>query len=281
MEPTYVDAYLKLAYLARNRGDIKRAIEYIEDAKKNQIKKPEQFAQPVNQGCIKGKLLNDISELDKAYEEFKHVAERLSKGDSYALLGLANINYEQSTRCRDNLQAQELHLKKAMDRYTHVLELDEANAFAVMGVANVLAEHNKLNEALEIYKSLKENCPNMHQVLVNQAHLQVEAKNFEGAVNLYLKALEKLPGCSDLEIELYLAKAYFKMRAFDKCKKRLTELVHRHPSDVRLRFDLALCLMEQATDTFNKQFRKVSETEEGIRQLHQAERLVLYVLRLQ
>ena len=35
MEPTYVDAYLRLAYLARNRGDLKRALEYIEDGRKN------------------------------------------------------------------------------------------------------------------------------------------------------------------------------------------------------------------------------------------------------
>jgi hypothetical protein len=35
IEPTYVDAYLRLAYLARNRGDFKRALEYIEEGKKN------------------------------------------------------------------------------------------------------------------------------------------------------------------------------------------------------------------------------------------------------
>lgn len=29
-EPAYVDAYLRLAYLARNRGDMKRAMDYIE-----------------------------------------------------------------------------------------------------------------------------------------------------------------------------------------------------------------------------------------------------------
>ena len=29
-EPSYVDAYLRLAYLARNRGNIKRALDYIE-----------------------------------------------------------------------------------------------------------------------------------------------------------------------------------------------------------------------------------------------------------
>lgn len=280
LEPSYVDAYLKLSQLARDRGDVKRAVELIEEAKRNQIKKPEQFALPVNQGCLKGKLLSDVSELDKAYEEFKFVADKLCKGDSYALVGLANINYEQSTRCRENLQHQEMLLKKAMDKYVNVLEIDEANAYAALGVANVLAEHNKLSEALEIYKSLKETCPALAHVLVNQAHLQVEAKNFEGAINLYLKALEKFPGNANLEVELFLSKAYFKMGAFEKCKKLLNCLVHRHPNDVRLRFNLALCLMEQAMETFNKQFRKVAETKEAVKQLHQSERLVLHLLRL-
>jgi tetratricopeptide (TPR) repeat protein len=61
-EPTYVDAYLRLAYLARNRGDMQRAFDYIEQAKKNQVKKPEEFSKPINQCCIKGKLMHDIRE---------------------------------------------------------------------------------------------------------------------------------------------------------------------------------------------------------------------------
>ena len=59
-EPTYVDAYLRLAYLAKNRGDMRRAFDYIEQAKKNQVKKPEEFSRPVNQFCIKAKMLHEI-----------------------------------------------------------------------------------------------------------------------------------------------------------------------------------------------------------------------------
>ena len=40
-----------------------------------------------------------------------------------------------------------------------------------MGIANVIAEHNKVTEALEVYRAVKENMPNIHQALVNQAHL--------------------------------------------------------------------------------------------------------------
>lgn len=38
----------------------------------------------------------------------------------------------------------------------------------------------------------------------------------------------------------------------------------RHPNDIRLKFNLALCLSDQATDTFNKTFRRVVETKEAI-----------------
>lgn len=57
---------------------------------------------------------------------------------------------------------QEYNLKRAMDKYIQVLEMDEANSFASLGIANILTEHGKINESMEIYKALKENCPNMH-----------------------------------------------------------------------------------------------------------------------
>lgn len=164
---------------------------------------------------MKGKFLTDISELEKAYEEFRYVLAELKQVDSYALIGQGNINYEWSTRQRENLQSQELLLKKAMDKYMNVLEFDEANCFAALGVANVLAEHNKLTEAMEVYKVLKENNPNMYHALLNQAHLQVELGNYESAINLYKKSLELFPGGMNLEIELYLAKVYYKMKSYD------------------------------------------------------------------
>lgn len=54
-----------------------------------------------------------------------------------------------------------------MDRYMHILDKDEGNCFATLGIGNVLAEHGKLNEAMEIYKVLKESNPNLYQPLLN------------------------------------------------------------------------------------------------------------------
>lgn len=120
-------------------------------------------------------------------------------------------------------------LKKAMDRYITVLETDETNAFASLGVANVLAEHNKVTESMEVYKALKETNPNIPHPLINQAHLNIAQGNYESAINLYQKALEKYHGGRDLEIELYLSKAYFKIKNYEQCKKLLTNLMIRYP----------------------------------------------------
>lgn len=54
-----------------------------------------------------------------------------------------------------------------MDRYINVLDKDESNCFATLGIGNILAEYGKLNEAMEIYKVLKESNPNMHHPLLN------------------------------------------------------------------------------------------------------------------
>ena len=78
---------MRLAYLAKARGDMRRALEYVEDAKKNHAKKPEEFSKPVNQFCLKGKFLSDINENQQAYGEFGFVLDKLVKNDSYSLIG--------------------------------------------------------------------------------------------------------------------------------------------------------------------------------------------------
>lgn len=54
-----------------------------------------------------------------------------------------------------------------MDKYINILEFDEANCFAALGVANVLAEHGKINDSMEIYKVIKENSPQIFHPLLN------------------------------------------------------------------------------------------------------------------
>ncbi len=54
-----------------------------------------------------------------------------------------------------------------MGKFIQVLENDESNCAASIGISNVLAEFNKIGESLDIYKLAKENQPNSTIPMVN------------------------------------------------------------------------------------------------------------------
>ena len=61
-----------------------------------------------------------------------------------------------------------------MNQYFSVLEIDDANCFGSLGIANVLCEYNKVHEAKEIYKLLSVSEPDSlagQHAMLNHAHL--------------------------------------------------------------------------------------------------------------
>lgn len=181
-------------------------------------------------------MLADINCTEEALQEFRTLQDQIIKRfDSYIVLSIANIYYEWSTRLRSNEQRQGEFLKRANEKYMQVLEYDESNVFAAMGIAIILAEHNKIDEAYEILKSIMEACPTQIQtpsIMINLAHLNMVLENYEAAINLYRTAIEKFPkGHGDLECELYLSKAQFMNGNYDQCQKRLKSLAIRYPFD--------------------------------------------------
>ena len=89
-EPSYTDAYMRLAYLARKRGDMKRAVEYIEQAKSKHNKDPN-HSLPTKLYCMKGRLLTEMGNPSEALAEYSKALDLSSKRDSYARVGIANI----------------------------------------------------------------------------------------------------------------------------------------------------------------------------------------------
>jgi hypothetical protein len=144
-----------LAYIARDQGAFSGALEILDEAKKRVNR-----SAPIYQFCIKGKMLLDAVYTQDSLNEFKYLQDKIIKAfDPYIVLSCANIYYEWSTRTRHNSGEQGNLLRRAMDKYLEVLEHDEQNVFAAMGVAVILAEHNKVPEALEILKGVREAAP--------------------------------------------------------------------------------------------------------------------------
>ena len=95
----------------------------------------------------------------------------------------------------------------------------------------------------------------MYQPLLNQAHLSVGERKYELAINLYENVLEKfLP--NDLKTEMYLAKAYYWKGDYEASKRITLRLITRHPHNVSLKFNLALCLFSHAQKIIHQEIRR-------------------------
>ena len=154
-------------------------------------------------------------------------------------------------------------LLKACNKYLAVLAHDQTNAYACIGLANVLAIFNKTEDAVEIFKLLTQIGAGNYVPLMNQAHLNIGQNKFEVAINLYKIVLEKYK-VGDLKTGMYLAKAYFRKQEFHNCKTLLFGLITRFPQHIPLKFDLALCLYEQAEKIFQAENRRAFQTREAI-----------------
>lgn len=164
-------------------------------------------------------MLADMGRLEESKQEFQKAMELSGNRDTYAFVGLANINYALSCMQRQDINMQEASLRSGLAKYFGILEIDEHNTYASLGIANILTEYGKVDEAKEIYKLLansEADQPISLDALVNQAHLWMAENNFDNAINLYSAALAKSP--DNLEIHMYLSKAHFRKLNFAACK---------------------------------------------------------------
>lgn len=156
------------------------------------------------------------------------------------------------------------------------------NTAGSLGIGNILSEYNKVTEAKEIFKVIEnsETDPSIiKHALLNHAHLLMNEENNEFAINLYQAGRDKFP--DDLQIALYLAKAHFKRKNYSECQKLTIELMMSHPNDLRLKFNLALCLYNRAAEIFSLTVRRVKQTEDAIRDFKVAKSMLTQFIALQ
>ena len=77
---------------------------------------------------------------------------------------------------------------------------------------------------------------------------------------------------------MYLAKAHYKKKDFQLCKKLTINLMVHYPEDLRLKFNLAVCLYKEGNIIFNLNRRKVKQTLYAINNLKQAKSLMRSLL---
>lgn len=103
--------------------------------------------------------------------------------------------------------------------------------------------------------------------------MAVGDQKFELAISLYENVLDKFKP-NDMRTEMFLSKAYFWKGDFEQAKKITLGLLNRFPNDSSLKFNLGLCLFEQASKTLRQlAIRRPSQTKQAIAYLKHAQKI--------
>nr|XP_043614945.1 protein CTR9 homolog [Erigeron canadensis]XP_043614946.1 protein CTR9 homolog [Erigeron canadensis]XP_043614947.1 protein CTR9 homolog [Erigeron canadensis] len=270
--PEYVDAYLRLAAIAKARNNVPLSIELIRDALEVDDKNPDAL-------CMLGDLELKNDDWVKAKDTFRAAKDASNGKDSYDTLCLGNWNYFAAVRSEKRAPKLEAtHLEKAKELYTKVLVEHPANMYAANGAGVVLAEKGQFDIAKDLFTQVQEAASRsvfvqMPDVWINLAHVHFAQGNFTLAIKMYQNCLRKFYYNTDSQILLYLARTHYEAEQWQDCKKTLLKAIHLAPSNYTLRFDTGVALQKFSASTLQKTKRTVDEVRATVAELQNAVRV--------
>ncbi|KAI4344590.1 hypothetical protein L6164_011798 [Bauhinia variegata] len=220
--PDYIDAYLRLAAIAKARNNILLSIELVSDALKVNDKCP-------NALSMLGELELKNDDWVKAKETLRSASDATDGKDSYSILSLGNWNYFAASRNeKRNPKLEATHLEKAKEVYTRVLMQHTANLYAANGAGVVFAEKGHFDVSKDIFTQVQEAASGsvfvqMPDVWINLAHVYFAQGNFALAVKMYQNCLRKFYYNTDSQILLYLARTHYEA---ERCRNAKVLSIH-------------------------------------------------------
>ncbi|KAE9604674.1 putative RNA polymerase-associated protein Ctr9 [Lupinus albus] len=270
--PDYVDAYLRLAAIAKARNNILLSIELVNDSLKVNDKCP-------NALSMLGELELKNDDWVKAKETLRAASDATEGKDSYATLSLGNWNYFAAVRNeKRNPKLEATHLEKAKELYTRVLIQHSANLYAANGAGVVLAEKGHFDVSKDIFTQVQEAASGsvfvqMPDVWINLAHVYFAQGSFSLAVKMYQNCLRKFYHNTDSQILLYLARTHYEAEQWQDCIKTLLRAIHLAPSNYTLRFDAGVAMQKFSASTLQKAKRTADEVRTTVAELQNAVRI--------
>nr|KYP34397.1 RNA polymerase-associated protein CTR9 isogeny [Cajanus cajan] len=270
--PDYIDAYLRLAAIAKARNNILLSIELVNDALKVNDKCP-------NALSMLGELELKNDDWVKAKETLRAASDATDGKDSYATLSLGNWNYFAAVRNeKRNPKLEATHLEKAKELYTRVLIQHSANLYAANGAAVVLAEKGHFDVSKDIFTQVQEAASGsvfvqMPDVWINLAHVYFAQGNFSLAVKMYQNCLRRFYHNTDSQVLLYLARTHYEAEQWQDCIKTLLRAIHLAPSNYTLRFDAGVAMQKFSASTLQKAKRTADEVRTTVAELQNAVRV--------
>lgn len=270
--PDYLDAYLRLAAIAKSRNNIQLSIELIGNALKVNEKCP-------NALSMLGNLELKSDDWVKAKDTFRAAGDATDGKDSYATLSLGNWNYFAAVRSeKRGPKLEATHLEKSKELYTKVLVQHPGNLYAANGAGVVLAEKGRFDVSKDIFTQVHEAASGsvfvqMPDIWVNLAHVYFAQGHFGLAVKMYQNCLKRFCYSTDAQVLLYLARTHYEAEQWQDCKKTLLRAIHLAPSNYTLRFDAGVAMQKFSASTLQKTKRSADEVRSTVAELKNAVRV--------
>nr|KAF6437330.1 CTR9-like protein, Paf1/RNA polymerase II complex component [Molossus molossus] len=259
--PNYVDCYLRLGAMARDKGNFYEASDWFKEALQINQDHPDAWS-------LIGNLHLAKQEWGPGQKKFERILKQPStQSDTYSMLALGNVwlqTLHQPTRDREK---EKRHQDRALAIYKQVLRNDAKNLYAANGIGAVLAHKGYFREARDVFAQVREATADISDVWLNLAHIYVEQKQYISAVQMYENCLRKFYKHQNTEVVLYLARALFKCGKLQECKQTLLKARHVAPSDTVLMFNVALVLQRLATSVLKDEKSNLKEVLNAVKEL--------------
>ncbi|XP_069936971.1 RNA polymerase-associated protein CTR9 homolog [Cherax quadricarinatus] len=238
--PNYVDCYLRLGCMARDRGQIYDASDWYKEALRMNNEHPDAWS-------LMGNLHLAKNEWGPGQKKFERILKNPSTTtDSYSLIALGNVWLTTLHQPNRDKEKERKHQDRALAMYKTVLRTDPRSIWAANGIGAVLAHKGYINEARDIFAQVREATADFSDVWMNIAHIYVEQKQFINAIQMYENCQKKFFKYPNVEVLGYLARAYFKAAKLKEAKYTLLKARHVAPHDTVILYNLALVLQRLA-----------------------------------
>ncbi|XP_078483653.1 RNA polymerase-associated protein CTR9 homolog isoform X2 [Ciona intestinalis] len=243
----YIDCYLRLGCMARDRGQIYEASEWFKEALQINSEHPDAWS-------LIGNLHLAKQEWGPGQKKFERILKHeQTQNDAYSMLALGNVWLQTLHNPTRDKEKEKRHQDRALAMYKQVLRNDPKNIFAANGIGAVLAHKGYIREARDIFAQVREATADVPDVWLNLAHVYIEQRQFISAVQMYENCARKFKRRQDPELLLYLARAYFKCGKYQECKKTLLRARHVAPHDTSVLYNTSIVLQQLATSALQNE----------------------------
>ncbi|XP_077269573.1 RNA polymerase-associated protein CTR9 homolog [Temnothorax americanus] len=259
--PNYVDCYLRLGCMARDKGQIYEASDWFKDALRINNEHPDAWS-------LLGNLHLAKMEWGPGQKKFERILKNpTTSTDAYSLIALGNIWLQTLHQSGKDKEREKRHQDRALAMYKQVLRNDPKNIWAANGIGAVLAHKGCVNEARDIFAQVREATAEFCDVWLNIAHIYVEQKQFVSAIQMYENCLRKFYKFHHVEVLQYLGRAYFKAGKLKEAKLTLLKARRVAPQDTVLLYNIALVLQRLATQILKDEKSTLTTVLQAVNEL--------------